>query len=88
MKILWGHPLPLTFLLAFTLSIKTLESNMISRSLVLNKALHQHTSNAIKNTHTKKKKQKKQKQKQKKTPKHRILKKNMRNKSNYEEKFK
>ena len=38
-----------SFLLAFTPSIKTLESNMVSRSLVLNKILQKHNGNRSKN---------------------------------------
>ena len=38
-----------SFLLAFTPFVKTLESNMVSRSLVLNKILHKHTGNGSKN---------------------------------------
>ena len=39
-----------SFLLAFTSSIKTLEPNMVSRSLVLNKILQKHMGNRSKNT--------------------------------------
>ena len=39
-----------SFLLAFTPSIKTLESKMVSRSLVLNKILQKHMGNRSKNT--------------------------------------
>ena len=38
-----------SFLLAFTPSVKTLESNMVSKSLVLNKILHKHKGNGSKN---------------------------------------
>ena len=38
-----------SFLLAFTPSIKTLDTNMVSRSLVLNKILHKHKGNGSKN---------------------------------------
>ena len=38
-----------SFLLAFTPSIKTLESNVVSRSLVLNKISQKHTGNRNKN---------------------------------------
>ena len=62
-----------SFLLAFTPSVKTLESNIVSKSLVLNKILHKHMDNGIKNM--------------KKIPKHRILKKKkMKNKNYYERK--
>lgn len=37
------------FLIAVTPSLKTLESNMVPRSLVLHKILHKHTSNGSKN---------------------------------------
>ena len=77
-KILWW-PITFSFLLTFTPSIKTLESNMVSRSLGLNKILNKHMGNESKNMKKKKKK---------KRYKNTILKKkNMKNKSNYKEKF-
>ena len=75
-KILWW-PITFSFLLTFTPSIKTLESNMVSRSLGLNKILNKHMGNESKNMKKKKKRYK-----------NTILKKkNMKNKSNYKEKF-
>ena len=56
-KILWW-PITFSFLLTFTPSIKTLESNMVSRSLGLNKILNKHMGNESKNMKKKKKKKK------------------------------